>query len=436
MSYLFGDSTPAPLEIDLIEFLRDGLDCCVELALSTDGLRREADRAAVLRHDARMEVEQLEKLCSEVESAIKAFPGAEGDGPAARCARAVLQSTNDLVRSEVHGVNAVLQTEESKVEAARAGQRENCVKALEALLLRHDLPDSSGTLRLKARTNGPYSAELQMVTPLGIVATLALEVPASHLFGHIVRVDRIVDHLEVHAPEIGGWLHKEEKMRVQRLERLYIAELDLGTRESTVGLRAGAEGSGSGFDVLISSEAPRVILKRVAEKNGSSGEPFEVCEEDGDNLLALLQKLENAAEELVDQRKALLEASLDERPLHQHDEPTVLVDRFIQAIAPVVREVAERSPSTSELVIKREVSGGHREEIFVAKSELRAKLERVPVAYRGLFDALGLTEAPPAAAMVSSLSPPLTLRPVAPRNEPVLPALARVHGAEAVKPLA
>src|SRR5215831_15265238 len=137
MSYLFGDSTPAPLEIDVIELLRDGLDCCVELALSTDALRREADRAAVLRHDARKEIEELEKLGVAVESAIKTFPSAEGDGSVARSARAILGSTDDLVRSEVRLVNAALQIEESKVEAARAGQRENCVKALEALLLRH-----------------------------------------------------------------------------------------------------------------------------------------------------------------------------------------------------------------------------------------------------------------------------------------------------------
>jgi hypothetical protein len=38
------------------------------------------------------------------------------------------------------------------------------------------------------------------------------------------------------------------------------------------------------------------------------------------------------------------------------------------------------------------VRGGRREEIYVTKSELREKIERVPTAFRALFDPLGLGE--------------------------------------------
>jgi hypothetical protein len=178
MSYLYGDSTPSSLEVNFIDFLRDGLDFGVQLALSTDALQRENERSEMLRHAARSDVEQLEKLGSAVASAVKSFSNGESDGPMARCAQAVIRSTSDLVKSEVQGVHSVSGIEESKLEVARAGERKKCVQALEALLLRHDLPSSNASLHLKANGSAPYAAELHTPTGLGVVATIALDVPS------------------------------------------------------------------------------------------------------------------------------------------------------------------------------------------------------------------------------------------------------------------
>jgi len=429
MSYLYGDSTPSQLEVNFVDFLRDCLDFGVAVALSTDGLRRQTQRGDVLRREARSDVDRLEKLGMGVELAVKSLSIDEGDTPTARCALTIIRSTNDLVRSEIQAVNSTLETEEARLEVARAGERASCVKALEALLLRHDLPNSSARLILKARPNAPYAAQLRTATPLGIAATIEIEVPASDLFGHLIRVDRIFDRLEVQAPEVGGWLHKERKLRPQRLGKLHIIELDLGAKETSIKLRAAADGSGPGFDVLMSVEAPHVRLMRVEEREGSPDPAFEVDDADAAKLLALLQKVEGPARALGAHRKALVQATLDERPLRDHDEPTVLVERLVQAIAPVVREIAERSPSATELVLKRLVGGGRREEIFVAKSELREKLERLPTALRALFDPLGLgderaavsTSATPNAGPASGAS-----RRVEPKgNEPPTLVMAR-----------
>jgi hypothetical protein len=385
MSYLYGDSTPSTLEVDFIDFLKEGLDLCVQLALSTDGLQRQNERGNALRLAARSDIERLENLGA---AAAEHFSD-KGDGPAGRCALAVIRSTSDHIRSEIQGVNSALEIEEAKLEVARTGERENCVTALEAFLLRHDLPSSSASLHLKARAGEPYAARLHTVTPLGVTATIELDVPSSHLFGHVIRVDRIVDHLEVRTPEVGGWLHKQLKMRTHRLEKLHVIELDLRGKESSVTLRASADGSGPGFDMLVRAEEPRVSLARVAER-GSSDPPFEVDQAEADNLLALLEKLEASAQELMVHRKALLQASLDDCLIRDHDAPILLAERLVQAIAPVVRDIAVRSPSTTELVLKRLVRGGRREEIYVPKAELREKIERVPIAFRALFDPLDL----------------------------------------------
>jgi hypothetical protein len=106
--------------------------------------------------------------------------------------------------------------------------------------------------------------------------------------------------------------------------------------------------------------------------------------------LQLLEKVEAPTRELAWLRKALVEAHLDDRLLRDHESPSVLVERIVSAIAPLTQEIARRSPSPTELVLKRLVGGGRREEIFVTKTELRNKLDRVPPALRAVFNPLGL----------------------------------------------
>src|SRR6185312_7244596 len=48
-------------------------------------------------------------------------------------------------------------------------------------------------------------------------SVIDLVIAPSHLFGSVVRVDKLAERLEVHAPETGGWLRKEVKLRPQRL---------------------------------------------------------------------------------------------------------------------------------------------------------------------------------------------------------------------------
>ena len=101
-----------------------------------------------------------------------------------------------------------------------------------------------------------------------------------------MRVDRLAERLDVQAPEMGGWLHKEVKLRPQHLDKHHVTELSIGAAGGTLKLRVAADGTGPGFDVLISKEAPRVRLARVEQREGPPEPPFEVEEADAKKLLA------------------------------------------------------------------------------------------------------------------------------------------------------
>jgi hypothetical protein len=409
LSYLYGDSTPSTLQVNYIEFLRDAIDFCVQV-LQAD--QRMVDGVASTRaHEQAKtrDIERVERLSAAVARAVAgALPG-DGESTTARCAAAVLSATDDLVRAQIAELRSSLAAEVAKVEAAAAAERESCAKALELLLRKHDLPDTTTSSEVVLTGGARYACRTRLLTAFGLDTTMELEVPAGHLFAEPLRVEKVMEKLEVQAPEIGGWLHKEVKLRPQRLERLYVTELASAGDEATIKLRAAPEGASAGFDVLIRGEAPRVRLVRIDERE-SAPQLFEAGEADATKLLALHERLAQAAAELFHHRKAVLKVGFDGQPLGTGDRLPVLVERLVAAMAPVVQEIGLRSQATGELVLRRLLGDDRREEIFVSKADLKGKLEPLRENNRVLFDSLwaegAVVAAPPAQGAVRRPPPP------------------------------
>jgi hypothetical protein len=262
-----------------------------------------------------------------------------------------------------------------------------------------------------------YAGRARLKTGFGLDAVMDLEIPANNLFERVVRIDRLMERLDVQAPEVGGWLHKEVKRRPQHLEKLHVLEFAFGASSGALKLRVNADGTGPGFDLLFGKEAPRVRLVRVDQQEGAAADaPFDVEDDDAKNLLALYQKLAGPAGELTQHRRRLVEARVDGEVMRNHANPAVLVERLIAAMAPVVQEIASRSHSPGELVLRRLLSGDRREEIFLSKAELKAKLEPLSEGNRALFDPLWATPAvvvAPVKVAAAAESAPIAVPPQA-----------------------
>ena len=419
MSYLYGDSTPSALQLNYIELLRDSLDFCVQALLAD---QRMLDGVAGIRAQEQAKTRdmgRLENLGSAVARAVAgALPG-DADPTTARCAAAVLHATDEIVRAQIAESRAALAAELAKADAAAAAERDGCAKALEALLRKHELPETTATQELVLVGGARYVCRARLLTPFGLDTLTDLDVPSGHMFAEALRVERVLDRLEVQAPEVGGWLHKEVKLRPQRLERLYVTELFVGGDESTLRLRAAPEGASAGFDVLFREEPPRVRLVRVEEREAPAAPPFEAGEADSARLLVLQERLAHAAAELARHRKAVVSAGFDGKPLGTDQHLPVLVGRLVATMAPVVQEIAARSQAPGELVLRRLLGDDRREEIFVSKADLKSKLEPLRESNRALFDPLwaeGGAQAPNGPAR----KPPPVPAPREPSRTPLL----------------
>lgn len=411
MGYLYGDSTPSTLETDYIEFLRDAVDCCVQVLLADERIANGKGRLEALERSRTLELDQIRQTAALVPRAFEGAPVGAPESPAARCAAAIMRSAAALAAATADDVQGKFDAAVSDGASGADRERQACAEALERLLVKHDVPGMKSELVVTFVGAGHYVGRAQVSTGFGVAGTLELEIPKGHLFERIVRVDRLAERLDVLAPEIGGWLHKEIKLRPQHLEKHYVAGLSVGAAGDTLRLRSAPDGSGAGFDVTFGPAGGPVRLMRVDDGNKREDLPFEVEAADVPKLQSLRERLLAAANALARHRRALADATLDGEPVRSHPTPSLLAERLVVAIAPTVQEIASRSQSPGELVLRRLIGDARREEIFLSKLELKSKLEALSDRNRLLFDPLWVV--PPAGVSPANVA----------LNVPVAPAV-------------
>jgi hypothetical protein len=357
VNYLFGDSTESPFASNVLEFLRDALDFAVFMLRADEQVALDHARAAAGSRQADADLEHLSQFFDKVIGSIDGADKSRPDSPTARCA---IQLRGALLQS--HGawegaVRGDLEAALGHFRAEEAALRAECGRALTALLLAHEPHGAVLSKRVSLRSR-VYQATVVGQSSLGLGWTIELVVPEAWSGG--ARVERFAPALEIRAPQTSGWLMKEVTQRPQKLERHFITELICEHDTTTFKLRAEPDVE-AGFDV--SSDRGGVIIVRVGAKDDAALGPFELQPEDAKALRGLAQKLDEWAAGLA--RQTLVAASFDGADLLTLPKFAPLVERLVAMLAPIVGEIAQRSPTPNELVIRRLLADNRREEIFV-----------------------------------------------------------------------
>jgi hypothetical protein len=385
LRYLFGDSSESDLEFDYLAFTREVIDCAVVMAecevtlgvTVEDRRTRERETAATIAA-----VEELGKRASQLVGPVAKD---QAGMPVGRCAAAIATAIREAVDRESMQVRAALAAECDEMDKQDQRQRERAKEVLEKLLRSHDLPGAEKLFEV-AWTTGAVKATLHERTAFGAEALLALEIPASSMFGLDLRVDRIAENVEVYAHETGGWLKKSDKVVAHKLGRYLVTNVLVSADATTVRLRVSPEASAVGFVVT----ARRNGDLSIEPTGGGQNREVAVDDRSRPGLRLLTDRLEAAARALAEVRSSLLSVELDGKPLSQHDHPRVLAERLITAIAPTVQRIAQHSRSPGELVLRRLIGENRREEIFVSTADLSKRLDGLPSHVREIFAPLQL----------------------------------------------
>jgi hypothetical protein len=383
--YLFGDSTESDLEFDYLAFLREVIDCAVvmvecEVTLGVtveDRRTRELETASVVAA-----VEDLGKRATQL---VGPMAGDPPSTPVGRCAAAITAAIRDAVERESGQARAALTAECEDMDRQDQRQRGRAKSVLEKLLRTHDLPGADKALEVVWAASG-VKATMRQRTTFGVEAVVSLDIPASSILGVDLRVDKIAEGVELHAHETAGWLKKSDKVVPHKLGRYQVASATVGSDTTTVRLRMAPEPGAAGFAVT----SRRNGELSVEPTGGGPGREVVIDDRNRPALRLLVERLEAAMRALGDSRTGLVSVEIDGVPITQHEHPRVLAERLIAAVAPTVQQIAQRSRSPGELVLRRMLGDNRREEIFVSTADLWKRLDGLPLHAREVFASLQL----------------------------------------------
>jgi len=435
MRYLFGDSSDSPFKANVLEFVRDAIDFSVYVLEADARIRVLCERIEALQRKAAEDIDELERFESGLLDAIAAVPKRSGS-PLVLCSEQMTSSCRQVARASISAVRARVAADIAQLEAEESAERDGCVKALAALVGPHEPPDSSAVLHLQLRDGGGYDGVWAGDSKaLGLSWKLALGFPDGHSFGQTVRVERFAPGLVIHAPELTGWIRKEIKNRPQQIARYVIN--DVATEGSTIGIRVCVEPkSDAGFDIDCKLDAGHVSATRLGSGNGQTAGEFEVVESDVPKLVDMSKSIHASLGQLT--RLHLTKALVGDVEFRGLSSYVPFVERVIDQLAPIIREIALHSFDPNELVLRSQLADNRREEIFVSRKTLRDKYAHLPAAHAQLFAPLALDSSlsrsvmPPALASVAerdprselprSQRPPPPLQPAATVAIPAAPA--------------
>jgi hypothetical protein len=393
-AYLYGDSTPSPLTIDFIALLKDAIDFAVHALHCARRIEDGKERASRFTEITETDVERMRALATESLAVLDRTTGNEGDSRVGRTSAKIRRGITEVIRVEIESAQAAIAAETSQAERAAARERQNVAKAIEPLLLTHTWPDAVEVIEIGAEDGIHYNALLRACTPFGLSWSAKIDIPPSHALARIVRLERIMEQVEVEAPESSGWLRKGVRIRTQRLDRLHLTDLGISPVATSTRLRAAADGTGGGFDLTFAEGSDHVQIVRIP-KSGPADLPYEADSDDSAALRELHTRLRAAGTDLLANKTSVVRASLDDVPLAELPTPRAMVERMIMNLAPIVRQVVSRSLAPGELVLKRHVGEHQRDELFVSKASLREKVETLSPELQQVFAPLELARAMP-----------------------------------------
>src|SRR5262249_59824274 len=89
-------------------------------------------------------------------------------------------------------------------------------------------------------------------------------------------------------------------------------------------------------------------------------------------------------------RRTLVDLSLGSALLADLDEPRIIPLDLLAQLTPLARTIREKSRMSGELILKRDIGDGRREELFVPRATLAQQFARLPAEYQRPFQDMGI----------------------------------------------
>lgn len=406
--YRYGDGTPFPLEENFIETLTAAVEACTNAFMPLTELDGRRERARSGRVEADRELGRLAELEKTLNGALAPYnvpdrKGAQTQSVAAK----ILTTAKDairLARTQVEGRVQALEAEAGAGTAADA-----VLHALRPFFDHHQLPNAKWIMSWDVRGSDVRADAVMTAGRLTASFILQVETLRSP-----IRVGDLAEGVVVHMMK-KGLLGKAKPAPVD-LSRYVMVAFERTNSETVVTLKEKPDRASQGLRFIVSDG--HASWQSMGPSGDAETEPNPLDFEDVDGIQRLAEGANRMLKDLVNHR-TLNELTLGSQPLARLPEPRVAPMEVLQQLTPLSRTIRERSRVSGELVLKRDVGGGRREELFVPRAQLAQQFAKLPMEYRKPFEDMGVSseDTQPAITLPQAMR-----APAAPSRPPPTPS--------------
>lgn len=386
--YRFGDGTPFPLRENFIDTIVAAVDGCVALYRVEVEVEERMLRLREAEKSATEELRRFEALKGLIETAVAPLmaPRADrGTRPSEHAAARIFHDAEEIIlagKTEVAKLRERL-TQEDKPTVLRERVR----SILGDMFRAHALPRTEWRVRWQA----PSSSDATATVDIGAQATRDLElsfltaIPPDSEWVRAIGVAEILSAPVETMVDAGNG-----KRRTVRLDTYALTEVHIAPGRESITLRESARRASPGFHIILPrtpDEAPVVV---ALDKRDHTGHPFCFDDAGADGVRRLWQAIDERLPDLLALRGGLAGARLRGQELDDIDHPSEIAEAILMSLAPLVREMRMKSRVPGELILKRDLAGDRREEMFVPRQVLWEKISGLPSRHRQVFEAMGL----------------------------------------------
>jgi hypothetical protein len=378
--YRYGDGTPFPLDENFIETLTAAVEACTNAFLPLAELDGRRERAREARREGDRELGRLDDLEKTLSAALTPYvPQDKKPG----ITQAVAQKIAGLARTQIGEARSQVEARVRTAEAQAAPKTsaDAVVRALGPFFDHHQLPKSAWIMSWDVRGLEPAA---DAVATAGRIQTAFTVMPDPYRTP--IRVEQLSEGVVVHMMRKG--VFGKAKPAPVDLGKFVMVAYERNQREQVVTLKENASKTAVGLRFALAEAGATWVT--ISAAGDAEGEPNPLDPDDVPPIQQLADRAYSALRDLL-HRRSLVDLTFGGKALAELDEPRVVPLEVLAQLTPLARTIRERSRVSGELVLKRDIGDGRREELFVPRSTLAQQFMRLPLEYRRPFEEMGIS---------------------------------------------
>jgi len=413
MRFLFGDSTPFPLQYNFLQTLEVFMASAtriVELDAQSRRTQNQIGESSKIRLQG---VEALDRFHQSVMRALVDSSSRATDVLTVDYAQQIVEYANRIVEGSRLQATSTTEREMAQANAEAERRRGEIRGCIEAFFKVAKLPLLGSTVAMRLPVAKEPAHEMSAVLSFaeGIVVGYTLAPDALPEWRHPRKINEFAPGINLMIGAKKSWFKKTVQPEMVQLDELLLGGFEMSEDAAFIRLRKRPEMPDSYVFTVRRVDTNLQAEVQYADDPEAQGQlPTAVDSGDKVHLERLWQILKKSVAPATEHKTRVVSIHLDGEEIFAADKVLALVMRLIAMMAPTVAEIARRSPNQAELSLKIEHDGGRREEIYVKKADLVAKLIPLAPPEVAVFQPLALGQAPPSEAPPV----PVTTHPILP----------------------